>query len=83
MANGPRRRATGFPAAANFTEPSNAFGDASGFVQQVAPDGTIQRRRPDRHGQAARRCAHPCDGDERHGRYFSDTDRQAASTSAC
>jgi len=60
------------PGGPNFAEPSNAFGDASGFVQQVAPDGTIQRGDPADTGRLpidARTRATASSGT---GRYFSD-----------
>jgi two-component system, OmpR family, sensor histidine kinase MprB len=36
----------GIPGGPNFSQPDNAFGDASGFVQQVGSDGTVSHEDP-------------------------------------
>jgi two-component system sensor histidine kinase MprB len=60
------------PGGPNFAEPSNAFGDASGFVQQVAPDGTIQRGDPAVTGRLPVDTRTRATASSGTGRYFSD-----------
>ena len=60
------------PGGPNFTEPSNSFGDASGFVQQVAPDGTIQRGDPADTGRLPVDARTRATAESGTGRYFSD-----------
>jgi two-component system, OmpR family, sensor histidine kinase MprB len=62
----------GNPSGPNFSQPNNAFGDASGFVQQVGSDGTVGHVDPDATGTLpvdARALATAKSGS---GRYFSD-----------
>jgi two-component system sensor histidine kinase MprB len=70
--NGPHDGGGRVPGGPNFTEPSNAFGDASGFVQQVSPDGTIQRGDPADTGRLPVDARTRATAQSGTGRYFSD-----------
>jgi two-component system sensor histidine kinase MprB len=67
--NGGRDNTPGPP---DFSQPQNEFGDASGFVQQVSPDGTIQRVDASDSGQLPVDARTKATAKSGSGRYYSD-----------
>jgi two-component system sensor histidine kinase MprB len=53
--------------------PSTQFGDASGFVQQIAPDGTVRRGDPNETGKLPLDARARATAKSGSGRYFTDT----------
>jgi two-component system sensor histidine kinase MprB len=62
----------GYPGPPNFADPTNEFGDASGFVQQVSVDGSVQHVDSNASGQLPVDARTKATAKSGSGRYFSD-----------
>jgi two-component system, OmpR family, sensor histidine kinase MprB len=63
----------GMPDGPIIAPPSTQFGDASGFVQQIAPDGTVRRGDPNETGKLPLDARARATAKSGSGRYFTDT----------
>jgi two-component system sensor histidine kinase MprB len=63
----------GMPDGPIIAPPSTQFGDASGFVQQIAPDGTVRRGDPNETGKLPLDARARATARSGSGRYFTDT----------
>jgi two-component system sensor histidine kinase MprB len=63
----------GMPDGPIIAPPSTQFGDASGFVQQIAPDGNVRRGDPNETGKLPLDARARATAKSGSGRYFTDT----------